>query len=110
MPNRWLVTVDNLHDETFDEFLNVFFLGEDDEADGIGSDYLNMSPATTAILVSSVSSKTILNFVEGRLNPDLGRATVVKLSGTVVKLSGNDKNIGKVWDIDMATDGIWKNS
>ena len=31
MPNRWLVTVDNLHNETFDEFLEVFHVGEEHE-------------------------------------------------------------------------------
>ena len=101
MAHRWLVTIDNLSSESFDEFLKVFLLGEEHEATGIGDDYESMSPATTAILVSDETTGTLLGYVKGHLDPHIGRATVAKLSG------GN-QYIGKVWDINMAVDDKWK--
>lgn len=100
MTNRWLVTVDNLEDQTFDEFLDEFVHGTEDDYVGIGLDYTDMSPATTAILESDASSKKIKAFVRDKLDPSEGRATITKISGS-------EKYIGKVWDIDMSVDENW---
>lgn len=101
MPNTWLVTIDNLDNQAFDDFLETFLDGEEYETGGIGLSHESMSPATTAILVSGVSSRKLLDYVKSKLDPNVGRATVAKLSG------GN-KNIGKVWDIDMDAGGNWQ--
>ena len=100
MKNRWVVTVDNLDGQSFDDFLEEFVDEMEDGIGGIGGDYKKLSPATTAILKSDESTKRIKEFVRDRLDYSKGRATITQISGPT-------KYVGKVWDIDMSFDGLW---
>lgn len=96
MADRWLVTVDNLHDGDFDDFLK-----ELKDENLLGSPKVReMGPKTTAVFQTDLwSDQKIMKFVKDRLDHEIGRATIAKLIG--------DTNVGTVWNIDMEDTGRW---